>query len=98
MPRRLARKQLVLQLPERWFGVDSSGLEAESIGEARASWVLRDTDRPAGSLYHGSLKDAAIQAAGARVIVLVPAESVLLAQADLPAVKGNKLDKAVPYA
>ena len=92
------RKQLVLQLPEQWFGLGDSGLEAESIGEARASWVLRDSDRPAGSLFHGSLKDAAVQAAGARVIVLVPAESVLLAQADLPAIKGNKLVKAVPYA
>lgn len=98
MSRRLARKQLVLQLPEQWFGLGDSGLEAESNGEAHVSWVLRDTDRPAGSLFHGSLKDAAVQAAGARVIVLVPAESVLLAQADLPAIKGNKLAKAVPYA
>jgi general secretion pathway protein L len=98
MSRRLARKQLVLQLPEQWFGLGDSGLEAESAGEARASWVLRDIDRPAGSLFHGSLKDAAIQAAGARVVVLVPAESVLLAQASLPAIKGNKLAKAVPYA
>ena len=92
------RKQLVLQLPDQWFGMGGNGLEAESVGEMRASWVLRDTDRPAGSLFHGSLKDAAIQAAGARVIVLVPAENVLLAQAELPAIKGQKLAKAVPYA
>ncbi len=92
------RKQLVLQLPEQWFGVDDNGLEATSIGETLASWVLCDADRPAGALFHGSLKDAAIQAAGARVIVLVPAERVLLAQADLPAIKGNKLAKAIPYA
>ncbi len=92
------RKQLVLQLPDQWFGMGGDGLEAENNGEAHVSWVLRDTDRPAGSLFHGSLKDAAVQAAGARVIVLVPGENVLLAQAELPAIKGNKLTKAVPYA
>ena len=92
------RKQLVLQLPDQWFEVDVNGLETESIGETQASWLLRDADRPAGSLFHGNLKDAAIQAVGARVIVLVPAENVLLAQAELPAIKGQKLAKAVPYA
>jgi general secretion pathway protein L len=44
------------------------------------------------------LKDAAVQAAGARVVVLVPAENVLLAQADLPGIKGQKLVRAIPYA
>jgi general secretion pathway protein L len=92
------RKQLVLQLSEQWFGMAGSGVDAASVEELPASWVLRDTDRPAGSLFHGSLKDAAIQAAGARVIVLVPAENVLLVQAVLPAIKGQKLIKAVPYA
>jgi len=95
------RKQLVLQLPDQWFGLaDSSdgGVDAASGEEAPASWVLRDSDRPAGSLFHGSLKDAAVQAAGARVIVLVPAENVLLAQADLPGIKGQKLARAIPYA
>lgn len=92
------RKQLVLQLPDQWFEADANGAETESIGETQASWLLRDTDRPAGSLFHGNLKDAAIQAVGARVIVLVPAENVLLAQAELPAIKGQKLAKAVPYA
>ena len=92
------RKQLVLQLPDQWFGMTGSGVDAASAEELPASWVLRDSDRPAGSLFHGSLKDAAIQAAGARVIVLVPAENVLLVQAVLPAIKGQKLLKAVPYA
>lgn len=92
------RKQLVLQLPDQWFELDADGQANESIGETRASWVLRDADRPAGSLFHGNLKDAAVQATGARVIVLVPGENVLLAQAELPAMKGQKLAKAVPYA
>ncbi len=92
------RKQLVLQLPDHWFGMAGSSVDVASIEETPASWVLRDTDRPAGSLFHGSLKDAAVQAAGARVIVLVPAENVLLAQAELPDIKGQKLARAIPYA
>ena len=92
------RKQLVLQLPDNWFGLASSNVDVASIEETPASWVLRDTDRPAGSLFHGSLKDAAVQAVGARVIVLVPAENVLLAQAELPDIKGQKLARAIPYA
>jgi len=92
------RKQLVLQLPGQWIGGDGSGVGAGSIEETLVSWVLRDVDRPAGSLFHGSLKEAAIQAAGARVTVLVPTENVLLVQARLPAIKGQKLARAVPYA
>jgi general secretion pathway protein L len=92
------RKQLVLQLPDHWFGVAGGDVDVASIEETPASWVLRDTDRPAGSLFHGSLKDAAVQAAGARVIVLVPTENVLLAQAELPDIKGQKLARAIPYA
>lgn len=63
-----------------------------------ASWVLRDDDRPAGSLFHGSLAEAAAQAVGARVSVLVPGADVLLAQVELPAMKAQRLARAVPYA
>lgn len=63
-----------------------------------ASWVLRDDDRPAGTLFHGSLNDAAEQASGARVSVLVPGADVLLAQVELPAMKAQRLVKAVPFA
>lgn len=63
-----------------------------------ASWVLRDADRPAGSLFQGDLRDAAAQAAGARVTVLVPSTDVLLAQVELPAMKRQRLAKAAPYA
>jgi general secretion pathway protein L len=78
-------------------------VDVASIEETPASWVLSDGGRSAGSLFngklfHGSLKDAAVQAAGARVIVLVPAENVLLAQAELPDIKGQKLARAIPYA
>ena len=63
-----------------------------------ASWVVRDEERPAGSVCHGSLNDAALQAAGARVSVLVPGADVLLAQVELPAMKTQRLARAVPFA
>lgn len=89
------RKSMVIQLPGQWPGADEGDADVSDI---RTSWVLRDEDRPAGSLFHGDLKEAAAQAAGARVTVLVPGEDVLLAQAELPEMKGQKLAKAVPFA
>jgi general secretion pathway protein L len=89
------RKQMVLQLSGQWSGAEKSGGNTEDI---HASWLLREENRPEGSQFFGSLKDAAIQAVGAHVTVLVPAEEVVLAKASLPAMKGQKLIKAVPYA
>lgn len=90
------RKQLFIQL------FDEPTLAQPAGGEAAmatpASWVLRDVDSPAGTLFHGNLAEAAAQAVGARVSVLVPGEDVLLAQVDLPAMKMQRLAKAVPYA
>ncbi len=84
------RKQLFIQLPH-----DGDGAMAETMP---ASWVLRDVDRPAGTLFQGNLKEAVAQAAGARVSVLVPGEDVLLAQVELPAMKQQRLARAVPFA
>jgi general secretion pathway protein L len=89
------RKQLFIQLP---------ALQAEQLGTdgaaavLSASWVLRDDERPAGALFHGNLHEAAAQSAGARVSVLVPGVDVLLAQVELPAMKAQRLAKAVPFA
>ena len=83
------RKQLIIRLPSE----DTSGQ-----GEATASWVLRDEDRPAGSLFQGELKEAAAQAAGAQVAVLVPAREVLMARVNLPTMKRQRLARAVPFA
>lgn len=63
----------------------------------QATWVLREKNqRPRVS--SGALNEAAAQAAGARVTVLVPGEDVLLAQVKLPALKGQRLARAAPYA
>jgi general secretion pathway protein L len=83
-------KQLLIRLPQSHA--------AASAAEAPASWVVRDEDRPAGSLVHGNLSQAAAQAAGARVAVLVPSSDVLLAQVAMPAMKQQRLAKAVPFA
>lgn len=88
------RKQLFIQL----FGEPVSTELAGGEAAAPASWVLRDVDRPAGTLFHGNLAEAAAQAAGARVSVLVPGADVLLTQVELPSMKMQRLAKAVPYA
>ena len=90
------RKQLFIQLFDESTPAPSTSGEAAMA--APASWVLRDDDRPAGSLFHGNLAEAAAQAVGARVSVLVPGADVLLAQVELPAMKAQRLAKAVPYA
>ena len=90
------RKQLFIQLFDEPTSTPSTSGEAAMA--VPASWVLRDDDRPAGSLFHGNLAEAAAQAVGARVSVLVPGADVLLAQVELPAMKAQRLAKAVPYA
>lgn len=89
------RKQLFIQLPAQ----QTEQLDADGNAAAlRASWVLRDDERPTGALFHGNLQEAAAQSAGARVSVLVPGVDVLLAQVELPAMKTQRLAKAVPFA
>jgi len=89
------RKQLFIQLFERQAGQVTEGGEAAVLP---ASWVLRDDQRPTGALFHGNLQEAAAQAAGARVSVLVPGADVVLAQVELPAMKAQRLARAVPFA
>ena len=81
------RKQLFLQLP------------ADGPSEAGDwCWVVRDDERPGGSLFRGSLADSVKQAAGARVVVLVPGVDVLLASVELPGLNRQRLARAVPFA
>jgi len=81
------RKQLFLQLP------------ADGLNEADEwCWVLRDDERPAGSLFRGVLAETVKQAAGARVVVLVPGVDVLLASTELPGLNRQRLARAVPFA
>lgn len=62
-------------------------------------WVrLGETGRPLGAARRGELTDAAAEAAGRRVVVLVPAADVLLAQAAVPTANRQRARKAVPFA
>lgn len=81
------RKQLFIRLSNE-----------ASVALPQASWVLREKDQGPGQIFSGDLREAAAQATGARVTVLVPSTDVLLAQVELPALKGQRLAKAVPYA
>ncbi len=69
-----------------------AGLEA---GPAR--WQLFEGSTPAGG-GAGDLSEAAPLAPGARVIVLVPSETLLLADVELPGRNQQRLRQALPYA
>lgn len=59
---------------------------------------LNEAGRPVGGVRHGSVTDAAMESAGRRVVVLVPAADVLLAQASVPTANRQRARKAVPFA
>ena len=52
----------------------------------------------AGAVKHGSLTEAAIEASGRRVVVLVPAADLLLTEVAIPSSNRQRVRKAVPYA
>jgi len=60
-------------------------------------WVRRHASTP-GSVESGGFEAAAEAAKGCQVIMLVPAEQVLLKKAEVPARQTSQLRKAVPYA
>lgn len=67
--------------------------------EALATWLVVDARGvPTGAAQSGPLELAAPRTAGRRVCVLVPGADVLLADPDVPARAGAKLQQLVPYA
>lgn len=83
--------------------VNQTGAPAAS-GAVQASpqveWLVADANGARrGNVSWGSLSDAASQAAGRKVIVLVPGTDVLLAEPVLPLKSGGaKLAQVVPFA
>lgn len=74
-------------------------LRAESIAGDSWRWLRLQADgRPAGGIHAGSLVDAASEAGGLRVVVLVPAVNCLLTTVKVPGRNRQKLLRAVPYA
>ncbi|MBV9344327.1 MAG: type II secretion system protein GspL [Gammaproteobacteria bacterium] len=64
-----------------------------------ATWLVADArGAPAGPPQSGPLSLAAPRSAGRRVIVLVPGTDVLLAEPEIPARAGAKIQQLIPYA
>ena len=70
--------------------MDNLLIELQADGRAR--W------RAGASVHAGTLADAAQWARGRLVTLLVPGESVLLAQADIPSKSSSDIARALPYA
>src|SRR5262245_41259909 len=69
------------------------------IPEQPASWLIVDGRGAAvGAPQSGPLSLAATRTAGRRVCILVPGADVLVAEPEIPAKAGAKLQQLVPYA
>src|SRR5512137_658002 len=67
--------------------------------EEPATWLIASAGgAPLAATQSGPLADAAAAAAGRRLCVLVPGSDVLLAEPELPAKSGIRLQQLVPYA
>lgn len=67
--------------------------------EQPATWLVADARGTAqGPPQSGPMSQAAPRAAGRRICVLVPGTDVLVAEPELPAKAGVKLQQLVPYA
>lgn len=72
---------------------------ADSAARAPAEWLASDSSgAPRGNVQSGALADAVAQAAGRRLVVLVPGTDALLAEPVLPLKSGARLAQVVPFA
>jgi general secretion pathway protein L len=63
-----------------------------------ASWLRLAEDGAVAASGHGPLSEVKAAAAGYRLVVIIPAEEVLLCRAAVPVQKRRLLAQAVPYA
>jgi len=78
---------------------DTLLLRLPRANDEHATWLVVDSrGAPVGPPQRGPLSLAAARTAGRRVWVLVPASEVLLAEPEVPAKAGVKLQQLVPYA
>jgi general secretion pathway protein L len=78
---------------------DTLLLRAESVADDSWRWLRLEADgRVRGGIHAGSLADAASEAGGLRVVVLVSAADCLLTTVKVPGRNRQKLLRAVPYA
>ena len=73
-------------------------LRADSVQADAWHWLrVGPEGTPQGNIHIGSLQNAAGEAAGLRVVVLVPGTDCLLTQAQIPGRNRQKLLRAIPY-
>jgi len=78
---------------------DTLLLRADSIAGDNWRWLRLDADgTPRDEIHAGSIADAAREAEGLRVVVLVAGVDCLLTRVHIPGRKRQKLLRAVPYA
>lgn len=74
-------------------------LRADSVAGDRWRWLRLEGDgQPQGGIQAGALADAAAEAAGLRVVVLVAGGECLLTRAQIPGRNRQKILRALPYA
>ena len=74
-------------------------LRKDPANAAAWCWISLDNEgRPQGSIYTGTLADAASVASGQRVVVLVSGAAGLLTRVSIPVRGRQRLLRAVPYA
>ncbi len=73
-------------------------LRADSVATETWRWLrLGPEGTPQGSIHAGTLQNAAEEAAGLRVVVLVAGTDCLLTEVTIPGKNRQKLLRAVPY-
>ena len=74
-------------------------LRPDSVADDAWRWLrLGEDGKPQGSIHAGSLANAAAEAGGLRVTILVPGTECLLSQVKIPGRNRQKLLRAVPFA
>ncbi len=73
-------------------------LRADSVAGDRWRWLRLEDGKPPGAVQAGVLADAAAEATGLRVVVLVAGGECLLTQAQIPGRNRHKIVRALPYA
>lgn len=74
-------------------------LRVDPVDTGSWRWLRLDQDgKPQGSIHAGSLVDAASEANGLRVVMLVPGIDCLLTSISVPGSNRKKLLRAIPFA
>jgi len=86
-------------LDKGWSMRNTLLLRKDPANAAAWCWLSLDNEgRPQGSIYTGTLADAASEASGQRVVVLVSGAAGLLTRVSIPVRGRQRLLRAVPYA